>query len=256
MFDDDSMIRRVNREGVLLLGGGRALLMQLAHPLVARGVAEHSDFRADKLGRLHRTLEPTYAIVFGTPEEAHTAAARIAAAHERVRGAGYRAADPELLLWVQATLIDTSIETYARFVGPLGPDDRQRYYQDAWRMAELLGVTAAVWPTDYVAFEDYISRMIAGLTVSDDARRLAAILFGPEPAVLAPALAAAREVTAELLPPSLRRQYGFRDDPARGGAFRLAASLSRTVLPHLPPIVRRPPARYLSQASTLRQGWP
>jgi uncharacterized protein (DUF2236 family) len=37
---------RLNREATILLGAGpRALLLQLAHPLVAEGVDQHSAFR-------------------------------------------------------------------------------------------------------------------------------------------------------------------------------------------------------------------
>ncbi|MGH7855885.1 MAG: oxygenase MpaB family protein, partial [Candidatus Binatia bacterium] len=63
----------MNREAVLLLGGGRALLMQIAHPLVAAGVADHSDFRTDSLGRLRRTLDAMLTITFGTLREAEEA---------------------------------------------------------------------------------------------------------------------------------------------------------------------------------------
>ena len=103
------MAQRVLHEGVLLLGGGRALLMQIAHPLVASGVAEHSNFRTDRIDRLLRTLRLTLAIVFGSREQALAAAGSINRVHEGVAGAGYAARDPELLLWVLATLIDTSL---------------------------------------------------------------------------------------------------------------------------------------------------
>src|SRR6476661_2280383 len=104
LFPEDAVIRRVGREGALVMGGGRALLMQLAHPSVAQGVAEHSDFEADPMARLRGTLEATYTIVFGTDEAAARTAASVHAVHDRVTGAGYRANDPELLCWVNATL--------------------------------------------------------------------------------------------------------------------------------------------------------
>jgi len=109
LFGPDSLTWRVNREQALLLGGGRALLLQLAHPLVAAGVADHSDFRSDPLRRLRRTLDATLAMIFGTTAEAEAAAAGVRAVHERVTGtlrtrvgrfdAGtpYRAEDPALL---------------------------------------------------------------------------------------------------------------------------------------------------------------
>src|SRR5437764_11243732 len=103
LFPRDAVIRRVNGEGVLLLGGGRALLMQLAHPSVAAGVADHSDFRRDPMSRLQRTLDATNTIVFGSEEQARQTAAAIQRVHDTVTGPGYRANDPDLLLWVHAT---------------------------------------------------------------------------------------------------------------------------------------------------------
>src|SRR5947199_9427731 len=109
LFPEDAVIRRVDGEGVLLLGGGRALLMQLAHPQVAAGVADHSGFASDPFGRLRRTLEATYTIVFGSEEEADLVARQLWAVHERVTGPGYHANEPELLLWVTANLIETAM---------------------------------------------------------------------------------------------------------------------------------------------------
>src|SRR5438270_11377626 len=96
LFPDNAVIRRVSSESILLLGGGRALLMQLAHPKVAAGVADHSGFEADPFGRLRRTLDATYNIVFGTEEEAQLTASKLWAVHERVTGPGYHANDPYL----------------------------------------------------------------------------------------------------------------------------------------------------------------
>src|SRR5260370_40958496 len=128
-FPDDSIIRRVNRENVLLLGGGRALLMQLAHPLVAAGVDEHSDFRDRPIRRLRRTVQMMMAIVFGDRETALAAARSVNRVHGRVQGAGYRALDPDLLLWVHATLVDSSLATYETFVRPLRDEEREGFYQ-------------------------------------------------------------------------------------------------------------------------------
>ena len=119
LFDDDAVIRRVDGELVLLLGGPRALLMQLAHPLVARGVAEHSGFKADPFARLQRTLDASFAIVFGSDEQSRRAAKSVKAAHRTVHGDGYDANDPELLLWVHSTLVDTALRIHNRFLRSL-----------------------------------------------------------------------------------------------------------------------------------------
>ena len=140
------MVRRVHGEGVLLLGGGRALLMQIAHPDVARGVAEHSRFREERFGRLLRTLRPMFAIAFGTREQALAAAASINRIHDDVAGPGYRASDAALLLWVLATLIDTGLVMHERFVRPLARDEAQAYYEDMRRFGLLFGLSPEQMP--------------------------------------------------------------------------------------------------------------
>jgi len=86
LFGPGSVTWRVNREGVLLLGGGAALVLQVAHPLVAAGVAEFSNYREDPWGRLYRTLDLTTRIVFGDTETALEAGERIRNVHTRVHG--------------------------------------------------------------------------------------------------------------------------------------------------------------------------
>src|SRR5207248_1408858 len=159
-----------NREPALLLGGGRALLMQLAHPGVAAGVAEHSDFRERPLRRLLRTLELTLALTFGTRERAMAAARQINGVHRRVRGETYSATDPDLLLWVHATLVDSALATYHAFVGPLGRSEREAYYKESTLVGGLLGIPAAAFPASLRAFEDYVASMLDGGELAVDAR--------------------------------------------------------------------------------------
>ena len=245
LFDADSMVRRVNGEGLLLLGGGRALLMQIAHPLVARGIAEHSKFEADKIGRLLRTLRPVYAISFGARDQAEEAAARVRGRHASVSGVGYRATDPDLLLWVHATLIDSALLVYRRFVAPLTPVEAERYYEQTATIAELFGVPPSKLPGSLADFERYVSGMVETLEVSNDARRIARTIFAPSPIWLAPLLLASREVTAALLPAPLRRQYGLEVAAGRGRLVAGAAAASRFVAPRLPRTWRVPPRMLL-----------
>src|SRR3989440_11795741 len=99
LYPEGSITRRVNRENVLLLGGGRALLMQLAHPAIAAGVDEHSDFRARPIRRLQRTVRMTMAIVFGDGDTARAAAQAVNRVHGRVRGEAYHPLDPVRRRW-------------------------------------------------------------------------------------------------------------------------------------------------------------
>ena len=150
----DSTTWKLQREVVLLAGWGRAILLQIAHPLVAQGVADHSGFAAERwarVGRLKRTVEAMLALTFGTPAESAAAAAGINRIHDRVHGrlpqpagafasgSGYSAHDPKLLTWVHVTLVDTFLVTYERFVAPLTPAERDRYCVEATVSAPLLG---------------------------------------------------------------------------------------------------------------------
>ncbi|TML91600.1 MAG: DUF2236 domain-containing protein [Actinobacteria bacterium] len=234
------MIRRVDGESVLLLGGGRALLMQLAHPMVAAAVAEHSGFHADPFARLQRTLEASFAIVFGTTEQARAAAASVRSVHEHVVGDGYRADDPALLMWVHATLVDTALRVHERFLRPLPAADAERYYDESTVVAELLGVPRAAQPPDLEAFRAYVRGCIATLEVSDTARRLARDVLHPRlPWPVAPVAELGRQITVGLLPAPLRDQYGLGWDGHRRRALLLAGLGSRLVLPRVPGLIRR-----------------
>src|SRR5947208_2400054 len=172
MFGPGSMTWRVNGEAVLLLGGGRALILQVAHPKVAAGVAEFSDYREDPWGRLYRTLELTLKIVFGDPQASRAASQRLSAVHRRVagsddRGDRYRALDPELLLWVHATLIDTSLTVYQRYVTALTPRELDRYYDEMKALGEAYAIPRDAMPPDYAAFRRYWDSMLdEGLRVT------------------------------------------------------------------------------------------
>jgi uncharacterized protein (DUF2236 family) len=237
LFQPDSVTWRVNQEPALLLGGGRALLMQLAHPGVAAGVAEHSDFRQRPLARLLRTLELTLALTFGTRHEAMAAARQINAVHQRVHGNGYSATDPRLLLWVHATLIDSALATYETFVRPLAAADRETYYQEAKLTGGLLGLAHSRYPAGLNEFQSYVAEMLGGpeLVIDARARELArAVLRPPVRRVPPPAFRTVEAVTAGLLPEYLRLAYGLRWGRAERfgfSAMRHGVPLALRVLP-------------------------
>jgi uncharacterized protein (DUF2236 family) len=240
IFPADAVVRRVDGEGVLLLGGGRALLMQLAHPLVARGVAEHSDFGGDPFARLRRTLQATYTMVFGTEKQARNVAAVIKAVHRRVTGPGYEANDPELLLWVHATLVDSALRVHHRFLGGLSAADAERYYDESKIVGGLLGIPDDVHPETLADFRGYVRHMVGTLEVGDDARRLADDILRPRtPIVVQPVLELARQLTIGLLPSPLREGYGYRWDAPRQAALLAASAAARQVLPRIPGPLRR-----------------
>jgi uncharacterized protein (DUF2236 family) len=234
-----SITWRIGREAVLLLGGGRALLLQLAHPAVAAGVAEHSDFRSRPLGRLLRTLRLTLSLSFGTRTQALEAARTINRTHQRIRGPGYAATDPRLLLWVHATLVESVFATHAAFIRPLSAEERAAYYRESQVVGCLLGIPPAAYPAGLAPFEGYVERMVSlgpgsELVVDDRARALAAAVLRP-PGPL-PRLAAlpTPAVTAGVLPPPLREAYGLRwgrRQRALVGALRAAVPRALPLLP-------------------------
>jgi uncharacterized protein (DUF2236 family) len=229
--------------------------MQVAHPKVAAGVAEHSDFEHDPLGRLNRTLELSLALTFGSPDEVRGAADRINRTHRRVTGPGYRALDPDLLLWVDATLIDSALLTYRTFVGPLSRAEAERYYQEAKPIGGLLGIPAAVYPPTLDGFESYLEEMLAG-PVQPDAtgRRLARLVLRPRLGHLPGATFAPFDaITAGLLPERLRRAYGL----AWGRPSRILFAAARRTLPRLLRVTPKrlrvvPPARLAERGGNAR----
>jgi uncharacterized protein (DUF2236 family) len=240
LFARDAVIRRVNGEGVLLLGGGRAVLMQIAHPLVAKGVAEHSDFERDPFGRLVGTLNAMTAVVFGSREQAARSVASMRAVHDRVVGDGYHANDPVLLQWVYATLIDTAMEMHRRFLRPLGRAEAEQFYDQSVTVAEVLGVPRSIQPPTLAAFTRYMAGMVDTLVVSDDGRRLArSVLHPPAPLPTAPLLLIVRQLTTGLLPRPLREGFGLGWDRPRKATLESVQAWSRLTLPLVPPSLRR-----------------
>lgn len=238
-FAEDSVLRRIYRENVLFLGGGRALLLQLAHPDVARGVAEHSSFEEDPFSRLRRTITVVDAIVFGDDDEADRAAAGLRRVHDFVTGPGYAANDPTLLFWVHATLVDTGMRIYNGFVAPLSDMEREGAYADAITLAEVFGVPRAMQPATYADFREYMRSMVSTLEVTDTARAVARSVLHPKlPAVTSPALELVRQVTIGLLPRPIREQYGFGWDGRRKAALHGTALASRMAHPLLPRALR------------------
>ncbi|HKC18322.1 MAG TPA: oxygenase MpaB family protein [Candidatus Dormibacteraeota bacterium] len=240
LFTDDQVIRRVNRENVLLLGGGRALLMQLAHPKVAAGVDEHSDFRQRPMYRLRRTVRLTMAIVFGDRETAMAAARNVNRVHARVKGPDYHALDPDLLLWVHATLVDSALATYETFVRPLSARQRQDFYEQMNTAAQLLGVPPARFPPTFAAFRDYIDSMITDeLRVGQIAFELSRLVLRPRVMRIPGVMFVPLElVTTGLLPVLLREQYRLGWGRSQERVFRLFTRALPKLIAVTPPVLR------------------
>jgi uncharacterized protein (DUF2236 family) len=224
--------------------------MQVAHPSVAAGVAQHSGFPADAYGRLERTMSAMMNVSFGDTERASRSLASIDAVHGRVvgrrpDGRAYRARDLELLLWVHATLVDSALETYERFVGPLDERWRDAYVGEMGRVVEGLGAPATSVPATAAALRSSMDRTMGQLAVGEVALRLAgSIVRPPMPAALRPAKDVLQLLTTGLLPPDLRAAYRLPWGPLRRRAFEAIAGCVRASVAVAPsPLHRLPFAR-------------
>jgi uncharacterized protein (DUF2236 family) len=261
---------RVNREVVVVAGWGRAILLQLAHPLVGAGVHDHSSFRASpaaRAGRLRSTIGAMLAIAFGDDEDAIAAAAGINAIHDRVSGrthaaagdfpAGqaYSAHDAELLRWVHATLLDSTLIAYERLVGPLTAEERNRYCAESAVMEPLLDIPEGLLPRHTSELDAYMSGMLGSgrIAVTDRSRALArGVLSPPGWRLLWPAFRPMQLITIGLLPPAIRRAYGFEWTPADARALSRWTAALRWLRRVLPPVLREWPAARRRAAGELR----
>jgi uncharacterized protein (DUF2236 family) len=251
--------RKINREAVVVLGWGRAILLQLAHPLVAAGVAAGTDFHQGAGGyfkRVHHTVGAMLSLAFGSEEEARAVIDRINDIHRRVRGtlpeavgpfpAGtpYSAQDPVLLCWVHATLIESVVLTYEQLVGDLTPEEKTEYVREAGDVALALGVTPDILPMSYPALEAWLaSRYASGeISVGGQARTLADALLSPPFGPAAPVFRVSRLLTTGALPDDIRRGYGYPWDDRRERAYRRALAWTRRVRGALPAVLREWPA--------------
>jgi len=260
-FTDDSMLRRLHRERALILSGPRALLMQAAHPLAVSGLLAHSSGLDEPYERLERTAMVMNTIAFGSREDADRVTAHVRAMHKRVsgrlaqpagrfpKGTPYRADDPELLLWILFTLVDSAVLVYEKYVGALSLEERAAYWEDYKVIGRLFGLRDRDMPDSYEDLMDYREEMLEGddLTVTPWARQRARqiVMEPPLPLVARPLLDTVNFITIALLPDRIRREYGFSrltPTPVRKLAVAGGAEyLKRAVIPLLPGRLRYVP---------------
>ncbi|MBA3457379.1 MAG: DUF2236 domain-containing protein [Deltaproteobacteria bacterium] len=224
-----SLAWRLGGDLGVFIGGGRAALLQLAHPMVAHAIDHHSSTRTDVVGRFQRTFRHVFSMVFGPLDDALIAARRVHAIHARVHGeiseaiggwpAGtrYHANDADALRWVHATLADTTIVVREHLDGALPIEIKDRYIVELNRFAALFGISPSLLPTSWADHAGYMREMIGGdrLAVSASAREMGQFLFG-RGARAQPALGRVAEaISASLLPPHLADAFGLRAAPLR-----------------------------------------
>jgi uncharacterized protein (DUF2236 family) len=233
-------------EAILLAGAGRALLLQLADPAVGRGVDEHSTFVGRPVNRLKGTLTYVYAIVYGTDEQVNEVRRRVNSAHVPVRrvdnetSPGYNAYDPQLQLWVVATLYNTAITIIEKIYGPLDDESADAMYRDYARVGTALQLPPNLWPEDRAAFNHYWDERIANLHAEAGGVRVGRGLLYPKHTELwyRAIMPSARFLTAGLLPEHVRQDFGLPWSDRHERRFNRTMGVLAVTYPKLPRRIR------------------
>jgi uncharacterized protein (DUF2236 family) len=256
----------------MLLGGGRALLLQVGHPVVAAGVGEFSDFEQAPWQRLEGTLDLYLRVVYGgreeTPEEAGE---RLRSLHTRIKGVDadgnrYHALDPPAFHWVHATLLESTVEMNARFARrPMTLVEKELLYEEMCEVAKLYGLRERDMPPDWTAFEEYFEEMVATeLRDSDTLQGVIRSVFRPsKPPVLPipdqlwglaswPGAELIRLTTVGTLPPILRERLGLPWGRDKELALRAQQEAIRRLFPLLPERLRLMPPVFAARRGETR----
>jgi uncharacterized protein (DUF2236 family) len=257
-FEDDSLIRRVNRELIVAFSGARALLMQAAHPVMFEGFFIKTEAKEAAHARLARTATIMNTIYFGRRDDADRMTERVREVHTRINGvleepagkypAGtpYAADDPQFLLWTLAALVDSADRLYRLYIDELTRDERDALWGDYRLVGKLFGLQEDEMPATIEGFDAYMTEMVEGdqLWVTDSARdeSLAIVLNPPAPIYMRGLVEAVNFIVIGSLPAKIRRGYGLSWDPLRE-SMRLGGALytKRVLLPLLPQVIRNTP---------------
>jgi uncharacterized protein (DUF2236 family) len=168
-------------EAALLLGAGAAVMNQLAMLGVGLGVAEHSTTLERPVDRLRTTLTYVYGIALGTDEERRLLGRLVTRAHAPVRSEGrYSAFDPDLQLWVAATLIEMGGRVFDLTFGPRSDEDAEGIYREAQVLGTALQVRPEAWPATQRGFEEYWAESLTRLSPDPTVQQYAAALLDRE----------------------------------------------------------------------------
>lgn len=227
LFGPGSMSWEVNKYSTVVLGAGRAALLQLAHPWVATAIDQHSRVKEDPLGRLRRTATRVLTMVYGSQDQAFQAANSVYKIHEHItgelstetgvfsEGSAYCANEVNAMFWVHSTLLESSVKMYELFVRPLSEEEKNRYFEESKRFASLFGIPEAAFPSSWPEFMEYNEGMWESdvLTVGKEGRNIAAHLINLEPhPLLRKFWRDYQIITSLMMPPRLRGAFDLPAD--------------------------------------------
>lgn len=229
----------------LMLGSGSAVMYQLAVWGVGKGVAEHSTTMQRPVDRLRTTLTYVYVMGLGTDEERDKVARMVNRAHVPVRGEGYSAFDPELQLWVAATLAEVAREMYERIFGPLDPATLEHLYREGWVYGTALQVKPEMWPPTRAEFDAYWERMQGEFRSDPQIQRYARALLSTKDATwfVKPLTPLISLVTRGNLSPAAREVLALPWSAKEQRRYDLFWRVVRVVYPRVPRWLRALPAR-------------
>ena len=257
LYGPDSVTWRIHGDRAMALAGFRSLLLQAVHPLVMAGFDANTAMHEDPWGRLRRTGQWVATVTYGTTEEAEQAGRVLRAVHASLKpgiepetGRAYRVDDPELLLWVHCTEVESFLSTYRRCGGRLAPGEGDRYVDEMRVSARLVGLDPDAVPRTEAEIESYYERVRPQLQVTSVARHNALWGFVPPmpPAVALatparPAWATLVGISAAMLPRWARRLYGLPGLPTTDLTATLSGRAVRTALAALPDAWIQSPAQ-------------
>ncbi len=234
LFRQDSMVRRIWREGAVLAAIPPAVVLEVLLPEVAEAVGRYSDYQKKLMARTRRTIFAMHALTFGDLEMALEVGGIIFKLHERVHGSisersslqrvgqGYRANDPAAMTWVFATLVRGALNAYATIVEPLDRAERDQFYEESKLSGAILGILPEELPPDWESFERYFEGMVdEALELGDMARDILGVLFGP------PYMRGVARLCAGLLPERWRSAVGLPWDATAERAYERALGVMR-----------------------------
>lgn len=260
----DGVTWRYTSDVRIMSASGYALLLQVAHPTIGAGVAEHSDFKADPWGRLLRTLDFTSSMVYGGPRLAYETGRRVREMHKTIKGVRpdgerYHALEPTAYAWVHATLGEAVVEGNRRFARPMSPAEIEVFWEDWRRVGRLVGVREGDLPESWGEFRDYFDTMVADVLADTEtahdvlelADRAAApplpwLRPGPWRVARLPLSRTFRLATTGMMPAVLREKLGLEWGRVREAELRALGRVSRAATPLLPRAAREFGPSYLT----------
>jgi len=251
LFGPDSITWRVHADPAMFIGGLRALLIQTFHPLTMAGVADHSEYRRDPLGRFQRTVQYVGITTYGTTAEAERMIRAVRRVHGRVVGTApdgrrYAANDPHLLDWVHLTEVESFLGAYQRYsTRPLDAEDADRYVAEMALLGQLIGAEQP--PTSVAEMQAAMARFRPELHIGRQARdAVRFLLVPPFPLVARPAYGIVAGAAVSLLPSWARRMLWL---PIAPGVEPLVVRPAATALMRVLGWALSPQARPLSETA-------